>query len=414
MQAQVGGLHRQRAVEIACFRDSVLMNLRGLEEVNVSTLSSPPPGVVPEYGRRHANSALLRFLDRLTFGSALGGALFMVVLLVLFLAVVGHGAMPAIKQFGWRFLTTSEWSAHPPENEDTGIAPPQVFGARPEIAGTLLTSLIALGVSFPISMGAAVFLVKLAPKFRLMIPRMQGGHMHFSSFSLRHAVTVCSFLIELLAAIPSIAYGLWGVFVLVPFSQKYIQPFLSTTLDINKLATFLPHWHWGLHLSAWPGIGPLFKNTAYGTNMLTAGLILAIMVTPIMTAIIRDVVAVTPPELEQGALGLGATWWQATRLVLGYCKMGILGAVILGFARAIGETMAVTMVIGDNLQPNQSLLAPGQSIASLLAVQFRNADTPGEIHALIYAALVLLVITTLINGIARIMIVRVEKRSVKR
>jgi phosphate transport system permease protein len=163
-----------------------------------------------------------------------------------------------------------------------------------------------------------------------------------------------------------------------------------------------------------PFIGQCFQNYGYGTNIFTAGIILSIMVTPIITAIIRDVLAVAPPELEQGALGLGATWWQATRLVLGFSKMGILGAVILGFARAIGETMAVTMVIGNSIDSDNSLFASGQSIASLLAVQFRNADTEGEIQALIYAAFMLLVITTLINGIARVLIVRVAAKGGKR
>jgi len=358
-----------------------------------SMTSQPSP--VPDYGRRHANARTLRILDGVTYGSAIGGALFMIVLLILFLAVIGHGAMPAIQKFGLHFLTGTEWNAHPAHADDTP-EPPQVFGARTAIVGTLFTALIALVISFPISMGSAVFLVKLAPKFRLMVPKMQNGHVRFTSFSLRHAVTVASFLIELLAAIPSIAYGLWGLAVLVPFMQDKVQPLIGHTLG-----------HWA-------GIGPYFENEGAGTNILTAGIILSIMVTPIMTAIIRDVVAVTPPELEQGALGLGATWWQSTRLVLGYCKMGILGAVILGFARAIGETMAVTMVIGDSLDPDKSLLAPGQSIASLLAVQFRNADSDGEIHALVYAALVLLVITTLINGFARLLIVRVARKSVKR
>jgi phosphate transport system permease protein len=203
-------------------------------------------------------------------------------------------------------------------------------------------------------------------------------------------------MIELLAAIPSIAYGLWGVAVLVPFMQKDFIPTVSA---------------W---LSPLPLIGPYFVKTPYGANLFTASVVLSIMVTPIITAITRDVLAVSPPELEQGALGLGATWWQSTRLVLGFSKMGILGAVILGFARAIGETMAVTMVIGNSLTPATSLFDGGHSIASLLAVQFNNADTNLEISSLIYMAFVLLVITTLINGIARVMIVRVASKGFKR
>ncbi len=349
-------------------------------------------------GRRHANIAWLRVLDRLTYSSAIGGALVMIALLLLLLAVMAHGAWPAFQKFGFSFITGTTWSPHPPHADDMP-APPQEFGARTAIMGTLLTSIIALVISFPISLCSAIFLTKLAPKLRVMIP-VRGaaatGGPRFKSVSLRHGVTVTSFMIELLAAIPSIAYGLWGVAVLVPFMQG-----LQKTAFVKSLA----------HL---PTVGQFFQNYGYGTNIFTAGLILSIMVTPIMTAITRDVLQVAPPELEQGALGLGATWWQATRMVLGFSKMGILGAVILGFARAIGETMAVTMVIGNSIDADPSLFSSGQSIASLLAVQFRNADTAGEVQALIYAAFMLLVITTVINGMARAMIVRVAGKGGKR
>ena len=347
---------------------------------------------IPDYIRPRGNIALLRFLDRMTYGSAIGGAILMMVLLLMFITVIGHGAYPAYKQFGLAFLTSTDWVAHPPHDEGTP-EPPQRFGARTAITGTLLTSGIALVISFPVSMGAALFLTKLAPKMRLRIPRAGGG---VKRVSLRHGVTVVSFMIELLAAIPSIAYGLWGVAVLVPFMQKDAQPFMA---------------HFAAKL---PVVGPFFQNYGYGANIATGGIILSIMITPIMTAIMRDVLLVSPPELEQGALGLGATWWQATRLVLGYSRMGILGAVILAFARAIGETMAVTLVIGNSGDPDNSLFAPGQSIASLMAVQFNNADTEGEIHAMIYMAFVLLVITTLINGFARVMIVRTARKGRKK
>jgi phosphate transport system permease protein len=347
--------------------------------------------LIPEYRRRRGNVKLLRFLDGATFSSAIGGALLMVGVLVLFLAVIGHGAAPAFKKFGLAFLTSTDWIAHPPHDEGAP-APPQVFGARTAIVGTLLTSAIALLIALPVSLGSAIFLTKLAPTIRVSIPSAGGT----KRISLRHGVAVISFMIELLAAIPSIAYGLWGVAVLAPAMQKHIQPFIENTL--GQL----------------PFLSDYFLNSGAGSNILTAGVILSIMVTPIITAITRDVLSVSPPELEQGALGLGATWWQATRLVLGFSKMGILGAVILGFARAIGETMAVTLVIGNSQSPDNSLLAPGQSIASLLAVQFNNADTDGEISALVYMAFVLLVITTVINGIARLMIVKVASKGAKR
>ena len=252
-------------------------------------------------------------------------------------------------------------------------------------------------ISVPISIGSALFLVKLAPKMKIPIPAFgaaaEGGN-RFTFYSPRRLVTFVSFLIELLAAIPSIAYGLWGWAVMAPFMQSHVQPWLAATLG---------------HV---PGIGRFFDNSYNtGTNVLTAAVVLSIMVTPIITAIVRDVLAVAPVELEQGALGLGATWWQATKLVLNFSKMGIFGAVILGFARAIGETMAVAMVIGNTIDVKHpvfsSFLAPGQTISSALANNFADADTDELRQALIYSALVLLVITTLINGIARLMVMRV-------
>jgi phosphate transport system permease protein len=292
-------------------------------------------------------------------------------------------------KFGFSFLTTAVWNP---------VA--EKFGALPIIYGTLASSFLAILFSVPISIGSALFLVKLAPKVRIPIPSFRKDSANrFTFYSPRHLVTFASFLIELLAAIPSIAYGFWGVAVLVPFMQTNIQPWLAATLG---------------HL---PILGRFFDNQigrGTGNNILTASVVLSIMVTPIMTAIIRDVLAVAPPELEQGALGLGATWWQATKLVLNYSKMGIFGAIILGFARAIGETMAVTMVIGNTIDVHHpvfgSLLAPGQTISSVLANQFIEADTDEYRQALIYAAFVLLVITTLINGVARLMVMRVTSK----
>ena len=170
----------------------------------------PPTG---EHGRRRANVALLRLLDRMSYGWAIGGALLMLVLLLLLLAVITHGAWPAYQRFGFAFITGTNWSPHPPHADDMP-APPQVFGARTAIMGTLLTSMIALFISFPVSLCSAIFLTKLAPKLRVMVPTMHAGDgKRFRSMSLRHGVTVISFMIELLAAIPSIAYGLWGVAV---------------------------------------------------------------------------------------------------------------------------------------------------------------------------------------------------------
>ncbi len=348
-----------------------------------------PPGPAPGGGvgsRPRSNVRMLRILDALTYGSAVGGALLMVGLLLLLLGVLLVGALPSIHALGTSFLYRNVWSPNK-----------RVFGALPVIYGTLVTSGIALVISVPVSLGCSIFLTKLAPKIRFPMPRLKAvdGH-RFAWVAPRQFVTVTSFLIELLAAIPSIAYGLWGVFVLVPFMGNFVQPHIDATVG------------------QWPVIGPFFADSGSGYNIMTAGIVLSIMVIPIMTAIIRDVLAVAPPELEQGAFGLGATWWQATKLVLGYSKLGILGAVILGFARAVGETMAVTMVIGNSMDMDRSLFSPGYTIASLLANQFAEADSDALRHALIYSAFVLLVITTVINGIARIMVMRVAAKARRR
>lgn len=338
-------------------------------------------------GRKRSNAGMLKAIDRVTHASAMAGALAMTGLLLLLFCVVGNGAWPAMQKLGPMFLWNGRWSVSK-----------QDFGAYPLIYGTLVSSAVALAIAFPVSLGSAIFLTKLAPKLRIPIPNFRrDSDAQLAWVSPRHILTVVSFLIELLAAIPSIAYGLWGIFVLVPFMQSTVQPAIGNTLG---------------HL---PVVGQLFENSVgMGQNLFTAGLILSIMVTPIMTAIMRDVLAVAPPELEQGALGLGATWWQATRLVLGFSAMGLFGAVILGFARAIGETMAVTMVVGNSIDMEKTVFSPGYTIASILANQFNNADTSAEKQALIYAAFVLLVITTVINGVARLMVMRVARRARRR
>lgn len=367
-----------------------------------------------------------RVVDFLTFGAAIGGALTMVGLLGILIWVITANSWMAIKAQGLSFFVSPSW------NPVTGK-----FGAWPVVYGTLTTAAIALLISVPISVGCAIFLTRVAPRtrgipryialgvacsmamvfayymFLVVFTRIWGEGPAIAAlatlaavasgaaagYALRKPTTlvaVTSFLIELLAAIPSIAYGLWGAAVLVPYMQEYGNPALDRTL--GQL----------------PVVGYLFVDPGYGFSIFAAGIVLAIMVTPIITAITRDVLLTVPPELEQGAIGLGATWWQATKVVLGFARMGIFGAVILGLARALGETMAVTMVVGSTISKESSLLAPGQTIASLLASQFREADTPMFTSALFYTALLLLVITMLINGIARVMLVRVARRGVKR
>ncbi len=363
-----------------------------------------------DYRRQRGNIGMLRLFDRLTAGGSVAGAWTMVLLLTLLLIVVTRGGWSAIKQFGFGFTYSSGWNMvdDPPRH-------PLKFGGWPSIYGTLMSSLIAMVIAVPISLGCGIFLVKLAPKIRIPIPKVGGG---FRWFSPRHAVVVAGFLIELLAAIPSIAFGLWARAILVPVMQDFVQPLISDNVILTKAPIFgahLPEWYVGMHMSQWPLVGPWFENTGSGRNLVTSGIILAIMVTPIITAIVRDVLTVAPPELEQGALGLGATWWQATRLVLGVCRLGILGAVILGFARALGETMAVTLVIGDSAgKVNSSLFDSSKTISSLLADQFGSPTNELHLSALYYAAFLLLIITTLINTMARIMVMRVGKSTGRR
>lgn len=311
---------------------------------------------------------LRRTLDGLTFGASLAGALMMILLLGILLVVIIFAAWPAIQAFGLRFFISTEWD---PVKE--------LYGGWLVVYGTLVTSAIALLIAVPVSLGSAVFLVRLAPKC-LAIPS--------------------SFLIELLAAIPSIAFGIWGYDQLGPLLQDYVQPVLAHTL--GKL----------------PTVGFLFEDSMNGFTLLTAGVVLAIMIIPIITAITRDVLRTVPPELEQGAIGLGATWWQATKIVISYSKMGIFGAIILGLARAIGETMAVTLVIGGTPSATNplrwSILSQGGTIASQLASKYREADTDLFSSSLLYCALLLLLITMLINGLSRLMISRVINRADKK
>ena len=347
---------------------------------------SPPPA--GQGGRKRSSGLRLRVLDRVTFGASASGALLMVLLLGLIVAVIAIGALPAIKSQGLAFLWGSRWSIRDRE-----------FGAWPYLYSTLVTSVVALVLAVPVSVGSALFLVKLAPQARPSLPaRLLGCSTATGWIRLRIApiIAVASFLIELLAAIPSIAYGLWGIAVLVPAMQNFIQPALASTLGNVPL------------------IGFLFARPTIGFTLFTASVVLAIMIIPIVTAIVRDVLAAAPPELEQGALGLGATWWQSQKLVLGYSKLGIFGGVVLGFARAMGETMAITMLIGLSIPSSNSLFAQGQTIASLLANQFGNADTNVERQALLYTALILLVITLLINGFARALLLKVSTQKARK
>lgn len=265
-------------------------------------------------------------------------------------------SMPTIREFGFGFLVGRVW------NPAMGS-----YGALPFIYGTIVSSVIALVISVPVSVGIAVFLTEQAPH-RIARP--------------------IAFLVELLAAIPSVVYGLWGIFVLAPFIREYLGAFLQ----------------------AYFGFIPLFQGRLTGIGMLTAGMILAIMITPIVTAVVRDVLEAVPTTQREAALALGATKWETTQIVLGNAASGIAGAVVLGLGRAIGETMAVTMVIGNTPQISSSLFEPAYTIASVLASNFGDATDEMYLSALIEIGLVLFLVTFIVNGIAKLMVMGVTNR----
>jgi phosphate transport system permease protein len=253
--------------------------------------------------------------------------------------------------FGLKFFAGSDWD---PVSEK--------FGALPFIYGTLVSSLLALVIAVPLSVGVAVFTTEMCPK-RLRAP--------------------LSFFVELLAAIPSVIYGLWAMFVLVPMLSMYVEPFLGKTLG-------------------WTG---LFSGAPYGIGMLAAGIILAVMIIPIISSITREVLMVVPQHQREGVLALGATRWEMIRIgVLRNARAGILGGIILGLGRALGETMAVTMVIGNRPEIAKSLFAPGYTMASVLANEFSEATGDTYLSALIEIGLALFVVTIVVNALARLLV----------
>jgi phosphate transport system permease protein len=253
--------------------------------------------------------------------------------------------------FGFRFFASSDWD---PVNEQ--------FGALPFIYGTIVSSILSLIIAVPLAVGVAVFTTEMCPK------------------ALRGPL---SFFVELLAAIPSVIYGLWAFFVLVPLLSGYIQPFLAKTLG-------------------WTG---LFEGPPYGIGMLAAGIILAIMIIPIISSITREVLMVVPQHQREGVLALGATRWEMIRVgVLRNARAGIVGGIILGLGRALGETMAVTMVIGNRPEIAKSLFAPGYTMASGLANQFSEATGDTYLSALIEIGLTLFLVTIIVNALARLLV----------
>jgi phosphate transport system permease protein len=284
------------------------------------------------------------------------------------LAVVGLILMELIKgsdlslhKFGWRFFTGSDWD---PVNGN--------FGAVPFIYGTLVSSLVALIIAVPLSLGVAVFITEMCPR------------------ALRGLL---AYLTELLAAIPSVIYGLWAIFALIPLLRLHVEPFLGRTLG-------------------WTG---LFSGPMYGVGMLAAGIILAIMIIPIISSISREVLIAVPHQQREAALALGATRWEMIRVgVLRNARAGIFGAIILGLGRAIGETMAVTMVIGNRPEIAKSLFAPGYTMASVIANEFSEASDNLYLSSLIEIGLALFIVTILVNILAQVLIWTVTRGTPRR
>lgn len=259
--------------------------------------------------------------------------------------------------FGWKFFIASVWD--PVFNH---------FGALPFLYGTVVTTIVALIIAVPLGVGAAIFLAELAP------PRMSD---------------MLAFVIDLLAAVPSVIYGVLGIFVVVPFVRTGLGPLLESTL----------------------GFLPLFKGPSYGLGVLTASLVLTIMVLPFIISVSREVLMAVPVDQREAALGLGATRWESTiRVVVPFARTGIIGSIFLAMARALGETMAVTMVIGNDPHISASLLAPGYTIAAVIANEFTEATAKIYLQSLIELGLVLFLVTFVLNGVARLLIIATEQR----
>jgi len=300
--------------------------------------------------------------DRVYRTAITAAALTIPALLALAGAAIFLGGWPALRQFGTSFITSSDWdpvAGH--------------FGAAPAIFGTIVTSIIALVIATPLALGVALFISEIAPAW------------------LRQPL---GFLVDLLAAIPSVVYGLWGVFVLVPLLREHVMPFLSDTLHLGDF--------------------PLFTGPHYGPSMLAAGLILAIMCLPYISAVAREVLLVVPRSQREAALALGATRWETiSGAVIPYAKSGIIGGIVLGLGRALGETMAVTMLIGNQHKISASLFSPAYTMASLIANEFSEASNDLHLSALMAVGFVLFVITLIVNAIARWLVWRVASAAGK-
>jgi phosphate transport system permease protein len=294
----------------------------------------------------------LTFVFALLVLLILGGVIFALV----------DGALPALRTFGLSFVVTEIWN---PVTKQ--------FGALGPIYGTLVTSAIAMVIGIPLAFGVAVFITEICPLW------------------LKRPLAT---MIELLAAIPSIIYGIWGLFVFAPFVQQYVEPAIIDTLGQI------------------PGIGALFAGPPLGIGVLTAGIILAIMVLPFISSIMRDVFETVPAMLKESAYGLGATRAEVVRsVVLPYTRIGVVGGIMLGLGRALGETMAVTFVIGNAHRISASILQPGTTISAALANEFTEADSEIYLSALIALGLILFVITFIVLAVAKLMLIELQKQA---
>ena len=322
---------------------------------------SAPTDTRPQRVDLAAVAARDALVDRVFRGIFAGAGWLVLILLIATAVSMAWGGREAFSTFGWNFLISSDWDA---VNHK--------FGALVPICGTLVTALIAMIIAVPVSFGIALFLTEVAPAW------------------LRNPIASA---VELLAGIPSIIYGMWGLFVFVPFMAAHVMPWLNA------------------HVGQWPLIGVLFRGPPLGIGMLTAGIVLAIMVIPFISSVMRDVFLTVPSRLKESAYALGSTTWEvAWDVVLPYTRTAVIGGIFLGLGRALGETMAVTFVLGNSHQLSASLLMPGNSIAATLANEFTEADSDLYKSALIALAFVLFVVTFIVLALAKWMLMRLAKR----
>jgi phosphate transport system permease protein len=323
-------------------------------------LSSPTAANITVFNFRRGG-----FVEGLFKNITRASAFIVFAMVIAILVSLWLGALPALQKFGPGFLTSTEWN---PVTEN--------FGALPAIFGTLVTSAIAMLIGVPVSFGIAIFITELSPMW------------------LKRPVATA---VELLAAIPSIIYGMWGLFIFAPLFADHVQPWITDNLGDLPL------------------VGVLFHGPPMGIGVFTAGLILAIMVIPFISSVMRDVFEVVPPLLKESAYGLGSTTWEVVRhVVLPYTKVGIAGGIMLGLGRALGETMAVTFVIGNAHEINASLFMPSNTISSSLANEFTEAVGTNYTSSLFALGLILFVITFLVLALAKLFLLRLTAKEGKR